>query len=297
MQYLLNSYLDYLSIEKGLSNNSLLSYKKDLEYFFSFLSDSGRKLEDFSYDDVKDFILFLKKSRSDRSINRALSSLRGFFKFLIREECLSHNPLELTAQLKIDKELPIVLDVDQIEELIDLALNSPKKFRYRNASMVELLFSSGLRISELCNLELGDINFMARFLRIQGKGGKERVVPFGKRAEKLLLKYIEDERVSILSKLQKEVSFVFINFRGEAISRQGAWKVIKTLFKQAGLYLPGKGPHILRHSFATELLSSGADLRIVQELLGHASLSTTQIYTHIQKKKIKDVYLKFHPRA
>ena len=295
MQYLIDAYSDYLSIERGLSNNTIIAYRKDVELFFSFLESEGLSITSFHRKDIPAFISYLKGvGRGQRSINRTLSSIRGFYSFLMRENEVDSNPLDGFLGLKLWQRLPEVVSVEDVEKMVDTALSS-KKNKYRNAALMELIFSSGLRVSEVSSLELGDINFIGKFIKVRGKGNKERVVPFGRRAELLVKKYIEGERSKCRGADKK--SFLFLNNRGQRLSRQTIWKVVKQYLRLIGHKSQGKGPHILRHSFATALMAGGADLRVVQELLGHASISTTQIYTHVEKDRLSRAHNRYHPRA
>ncbi len=295
MQYLVDAYSDYLSIERGLSNNTIIAYRKDVELFFSFLESEGLSISSFHKKEIPAFISYLTRiGRRERSINRTLSSIRGFYSFLLREREVDFNPLDGFLGLKLGQRLPGVVSVGDVENMIDSAL-SGRRNKYRDATLIELIFSSGLRASEVSTLELGDINFIGKFIKIRGKGDKERIVPFGKRAEVLVRKYIELERSEY--KNSDKNSFLFLNNRGQRLSRQTIWKIIKRYLRLVGSEGRGRGPHILRHSFATALMAGGADLRVVQELLGHASISTTQIYTHVEKGHLSRVHSRYHPRA
>ncbi len=296
MRTLIDAYLDYLSIERGLSINTLLSYQEDLDLFVNFLSSKQIDYRNFSIENWQDFLRFLSKRRpSENSINRAISALRGFYKFLYREGEIKEYPFSVVSGLKTEQKLPDVVGTDVVDNMINQILNSKRKFPYRDASALELLFSAGLRVSELVGIKLPDINFGSRFIRVVGKGGKERVVPFGRRAELLLRDYMEKERPLLVK--AGERGYLFLNRMGGPISRQSLWKLVKWALMQSGVKAEGKGPHLLRHSFATELLKGGADLRVVQDLLGHSSIATTQIYTHIQISQRKEAHRKFHPRA
>ena len=292
MRYLIEAYIDYLSIERGLSENTIISYKRDVELFFEFLDNQNLALSNLSNKDISGLVDYLRSyRRSARSLNRALSAIRGFLAFLVGEKELDSNPLDTFSGLKTDYSLPHVIGVEDVEKMVDMAL-SQKKNKYRDAAIIEMIFSSGLRVSELSSLEIGDINFFAKFVKVFGKGNKERIVPFGRRAEVLVKNYIEKER-----KHTSKQSVLFLNNRGDRLSRQSIWKIVKRYLALVEPSTKGKGPHILRHSFATALMEGGADLRVVQELLGHASVSTTQIYTHVQKSRLKEAHKRYHPRA
>ncbi len=297
MDFLKDAFLDYLLVERGLSKNTIESYERDLVLFFSYIDEKKKAITDTSQEDIRDFIRYLVEERnfSERSINRMLSSVKGFFRFLAREGEILKNPAGDIQGMKLPLRLPKAISLKQIEQMLLLAESSSSSQRDR--AIIDLLYSSGLRVSELVGLELADVNFIGRFLRCKGKGSKERVVPFGKRAQRLMKAYIDGERLEILSKRRKQSSFLFINRSGTKISRQTVWKIIKYYISAVDSNSVGKGPHALRHSFATHLLNRGADVRVVQELLGHSNVATTQIYTHIKEPALKDVHKRFHPRA
>ncbi len=295
MRALIDAYLDYLLVERGLAVNTVYSYQRDLNLFFDFLEKSGLSLSEFSLESWNEFLEYIRSVRkSPRSINRLISAVKNFYKFLYREGEVSYDPLALVSGLKQDFRLPCAISASDVERMIDVLLNLNTRFRYRDSACVELLFSSGLRVSELCNIRLPDLNFFSRFVRVWGKGGKERVVPFGRRAEVLLKNYLREERPKVV---KDELGYLFVNRTGEKLSRQFVWKIVKKALRLIGRKEIKKGPHVLRHSFATELLKGGADLRLVQELLGHSSIATTQIYTHVAKDSLKEFHQRFHPRA
>ncbi len=296
MRDLIDAFLDYLSVERGLSTNSLIAYQRDLQLFADFLESTRRDYTDVDGDVLGEFLAHLRSiRRSPRSVNRCLSAIRGLYRFLHREGILDRNPISSFPGLKLPMDLPSTLSAEDVERMISTCVDSKSPVRWRDASCIELLFSTGLRASELCSLTLPEVNFYSRFLRVVGKGGKERVVPFGRRAERLLRSYLELERPSLLK--GQESGVVFLSLRGKKLSRHSLWGIVKKAMAKAGIRGKGKGPHALRHTFATELLSGGADLRVVQELLGHSSIATTQIYTHLQGRRIVETYERFHPRA
>ncbi len=296
MRDLIDAFLDYLSVERGLSVNSLIAYQRDLQLFADFLQSTRRDYTDVDGDVLGEFLEYLRRvRRSPRSVNRCLSAIRGFFRFLYREGVLKRNPISSFPGLKLPVDLPSTLSAEDVDRMIGACVDGKSPVRWRDASCIELLFSTGLRASELCSLTLPEVNFYSRFLRVVGKGGKERVVPFGRRAERLLRAYLEQERPALLK--GRESGVVFLSLRGKRLCRQSLWGIVKKAMAKAGIRSEGKGPHALRHTFATELLSGGADLRVVQELLGHSSIATTQIYTHLQERRIVETYKRFHPRA
>ncbi len=296
MRDLVDSYLDYLLIERGLSSNTLVSYQRDLDLLSQFLLINRIDYRSFSSHYWRRFLEFLfQKGFSERSVNRIISAVRGFYKFLYREGKIRKYPFSVVSGVRISQRLPEVVSSSIVDRMIEQVLTDGRKFPYRDAGAIEVLFSSGLRASELVRIKLPDINFTSRFIRIIGKGGKERIVPFGRRAEFLVKKYLEKERPLLVK--EKETGYLFLSRMGTPMSRQTLWKLVKRELVRVGIHAEGKGPHLLRHSFATELLKGGADLRVVQELLGHSSISTTQIYTHVQVSRQKEIHKRFHPRA
>ncbi len=295
MRQLIDVYLDFLAIECGLSVNSVISYQRDIVKFVNFLERENILLKDVKQDVWRRFSAYLqKKGISPKSINRCLSAVKGWFAFLCREEIIDNYPFAGVSGMRIKESLPYVLSPEQVEKMVEFYVNRNSKMKYRDASIVELIFSSGLRVSEVVNLGLDSVDFENQFLRVDGKGNKQRLVPFGRKAKDLLLLYIEKERCRYI---KTKSSVLFINRLGKRISRQTVWRIVKFGFRAIGFYKKGCGPHILRHSFATSVLQGGADIRVVQEFLGHSNISTTQVYTHIEKSKLREVFSRFHPRA
>ncbi len=287
----LNDFLIYLSVEKGLSKNTIESYRNDLSLFHEFLSKKKKKLDKFSKKDIVDFLDNVKnKSYSAASLCRFLSSIRGFCKYMLIEKLIKDDPTENLQSPKKWERLPKALSIEDVMAL----LNSKASdfMRLRDSAMMELLYSSGLRVSELVSLKLENVNFEAGFIRVTGKGSKERVVPINERTLKKLKKYIRELRPDLLKNRQSD--FLFVTTRGKGMTRQRFWQTIKEFARQARLKL---SPHTLRHCFATHLLEGGADLRSVQKMLGHSDISTTQIYTKVSTDRVKKVYQKHHPRA
>lgn len=294
MRQLIESFLNYLSVERGLSNNTISSYREDLVAFAGFLA--GRKIESVSKiikNDITDFMLSQKdRGISPTSISRRLAAIRMFHRFLTRERILQADPTSLIDSPKLWKKIPDTLSLNEVDVLLAQP-NLRDRQGIRDKAILETLYATGMRVSEAVNLVADNVNLDVGFLRCVGKGKKERVVPLGKKSINSIKKYLEESRPVFLKK--KESRFLFLNRFGDKISRQSLWKLIKKYAKEAKIKKSIK-PHILRHSFATHLLERGADLRSVQEMLGHSNISTTQIYTHINKDRLKTVHKMFHPR-
>lgn len=288
-------FLTYLSVEKGLSKNTVESYFLDLRKFQNFLSSIEKDFVSFSRADVIDFIERLREEGySLSSVCRFISSIKGLCKYLIVENVIKEDPSENLQAPKRWERLPKSLSISEVKSLLETSL-SPGPFRptaIRDHIMLELLYSSGLRVSELVSLKLEDINLEAGFLRVLGKGSKERVVPVNVRAMEKIKRYINQQRPEILK--NRRSPYLFVTGRGKPMTRQRFWQTTKTISRRLGI---GLSPHIMRHSFATHLLEGGADLRSLQKMLGHSDISTTQIYTKVTTDRIKKVYTKHHPRA
>jgi len=296
MQEDIKSFIHYLSVEKGLSDNTLSSYSTDLLQYLKYLQKRGIKnWEDTNKSHVIGFLMEIKKHDFQiRTVCRKLAAIKAFYKFLLSESVLDFNPAENLESPKLNKYLPNVLTISEVEKL----LNQPKLntlLGKRDKAMLELLYATGIRVSELVSLNLEDVNFEAGFVRCVGKGSKERIIPVSEVALKYLDYYLRLARLELV-KNNKNERAIFVNRRGKRLSRQGFWKLLKKYIEQCSIDKQVT-PHTLRHSFATHLLEHGANLRAVQEMLGHADISTTQIYTHLTKSKLKKEYLKFHPRA
>jgi len=286
---LIQDYKIYLSYEKKLSQNTILSYTQDLEEYAFFLKDLP--IEKSSRENILDFIIYLhEKNNSNRSIARKLSSLKSFFIYLMKTERIEENPIDFIDSPQYLKKLPQYLTLQEVEAMINQENNSPSDIR--DSCIIELLYSCGLRVSELCGLKTGDISFENRLVRVFGKGGKERIVPVGESAINLLKKYLP-YRIE-MSHRKKSTDYLFISRLGKHISRISVWSIIKKRALIAGIKKEVT-PHTLRHSFATHLISNGADLRSVQEMLGHSDISTTQIYTHVSSELLKETHEKYHP--
>lgn len=292
---IVDNFIAYLSAEKGLSKNTVISYLFDIKKFIEFLDANGKELINFSRGDLIDYLdLLRKEGYSVSSISRIFSSLRGLCRYMIIEHIRDDNPSENLETPKRWLYLPKSLTLNEIKSLLESTqqVERSNPLLYRDRVMIELVYSSGLRVSELISLKLEDLNLEAGFLRVIGKGSKERIVPICMRTLKLLKNYIDNERKAILKK--KNSQYLFVTNRGKPMTRQRFWQSIKEAGKSLGLKIT---PHMLRHSFATHMLEGGADLRSLQKLLGHSDISTTQIYTKVTSERLKQVYSKYHPRA
>ncbi|MFA5429988.1 MAG: site-specific tyrosine recombinase XerD [Candidatus Omnitrophota bacterium] len=294
MKELVETFLNYLSVERGLSFNTLVSYRGDLKEYEAFLSArSAGALSGVTRNDIVEFMSAQKaRGISSNSIARRLAAIRMFYRFLVRERVLKDDPSGLVDTPKLWKKIPDTLSVGEVEAL--LAQPDLRRARgIRDRAILETLYATGMRVSEAVDLKTGSVNMDVGFLRCIGKGNKERVVPLGGKAVESIRLYLEKSRRKMLGKKQSD--YIFVSRLGRRLSRQSVWKMIKSYALKAGIKKEIK-PHLLRHSFATHLLERGADLRSVQEMLGHSNISTTQIYTHINKDRLKSVHKMFHPR-
>lgn len=288
---LLESFFTYLSVEKGLSKNTLSSYAADLKRYTLFLKEREKDIASAIRSDIIDFNEALRNDGySVPSICRYLSSIKAVYKYLLIENILDTDPSDNIHMPKKWERLPKALSISEVMELLQSSFS--EKTILRDSAMLELLYSSGLRVTELVRIRLGDIHFDAGFVRIMGKGAKERVVPVNTRALAKVKRYMEKERPETLKKRQSP--YLFVTRMGKPMSRQRFWQTLKAIGKQAGLEI---SPHTIRHCFATHLLEGGADLRSVQKMLGHSDISTTQIYTKVTTDRIKKVFKTYHPRA
>ncbi|MCM2988740.1 site-specific tyrosine recombinase XerD [Bacillus safensis] len=292
----LSDFIHFMTVERGLSENTIVSYKRDLQNYLSFLM-THEQLTDIGDVTRLHIIHYLKQlkeeGKSSKTSVRHLSSIRSFHQFLLREKVTTDDPSWNIETQKTERTLPKVLSLGEVEKLLDTP-NQHTPFDYRDKAMLELLYATGIRVSEMLDLTLADVHLTMGFIRCFGKGRKERIVPIGEAAASAIEEYIEKGRSKLLKKQPSDS--LFLNHHGKKMSRQGFWKNLKKRAIEAGIQKE-LTPHTLRHSFATHLLENGADLRSVQEMLGHADISTTQIYTHVTKTRLKDVYHKFHPRA
>ncbi len=297
-----SSYLDQLRIERGLSSNSISSYARDLSKFEGFLKASHRDFEKLIAQDLTDFEVSLKTmGLATSSINRTLSAVKGFYKYASLEFDMTNPTLEIVSA-KIARKLPKALSVDEVTRLIESAKHEGDAVSLRDFAILELLYSSGGRVSEIVGVNTGDISISrtddgdVTVLKLRGKGSKERLVPLGKFAVAAIEEYFTRTRPALAVKNSKSEPALFLNSRGKRLSRQSAWQIVLDAAVATGL--EGKvSPHVFRHSYATHLLDGGADIRVVQELLGHSSVTTTQIYTLITIDKVRETYSTAHPRA
>jgi integrase/recombinase XerD len=292
---LADRFLNYLLIEKGLASKTIEAYGSDIARYLSFLGDNG--IKHIVDADTPVILKHLIKMRDEglgaRSRARHLVTLRGFYKFLVQEKILQRDPAELIDLPKSSLNLPHALTIDEVKLLLNMPdLNKPTGIR--DSAMMELLYAAGLRVSELINLKLQDVNLEAGFVRVFGKGSKERIVPIGFFAKEKIDNYIGNSRLRLLKTIVSP--YLFVARAGKPITRQGFWKLLRRYAQQAGL-IKKITPHSLRHSFASHLLEGGADLRAVQVMLGHVDISTTQIYTHVAREHLKKAHAKFHPRG
>jgi integrase/recombinase XerD len=298
VESLASAFLNYLQVEKGLSANTIGGYGRDLKSYSEFLEKRRVSPAKVERDDIVDYLGSLYRRNLDsRSVARHLVTLRGFYRFLLIEDLIKSDPTLTLESPKVRKRLPTFLRVADVEKLLaqpDLSTLGG----LRDRAMIEVLYSSGLRVSELIGLRVSDLDMQTGTVRCVGKGDKERLVPIGRRALAAVDQYLASARPLMMRarKMQTPVAFLFLNQRGGKISRCGVWKVMAAYGRKAGLRLR-LTPHKLRHSFATHLLEGGADLRSVQLMLGHADISTTQIYTHVVEERLKAVYKAHHPRA
>lgn len=288
-------YLHYSQVERGLSRNTIISYRQDLKEFVAFLTQKNiSDLHDVDRFVILDFLQSKNQQHQARnSVIHAVSTLRRFFRYLMQEKQLTENPMAQVDAPKHAQTLPQVLTVDEVDRLL-AAPDVSTKYGCRDRAILETMYATGLRVSELVHLKMDDLHLEMGLIQTVGKGNKERIIPIGDVAIEWLNRYISESRPQLLK--NRQAAEVFLNAHGSGLSRQSIWKKLKQYVALAGIK-KDVTPHTLRHSFATHILENGADLRILQELLGHADISTTQIYTHISKKRMTDVYRKYHPRA
>ena len=296
MQIMLDNFIYYLAVERGLAENTLTAYKLDLQNFMSFCqSKQVKSWGEAEKNTILMYLMYLKQQdMSPATISRRLAALKTFFRFLINEQVVEFSPTESMEAPKLSQKLPNILTTSEVEIL----LTQPKISQpngIRDKAMLELLYATGIRVSELVDLDMDNISIGEQFIRCFGKGSKERIVPFGSIAARFVEEYIQKGRAKLIKKAH-ETSALFLNHHGQRLTRQGFWKIIKKYGRQGNINKTIT-PHTLRHSFATHLLENGADLRSVQEMLGHADIATTQIYTHLTKARLKEVYKNSHPRA
>jgi len=285
----IDEYIYYLRVEKKYSENTVDSYYNALKKYNDYLIKNKINFKTINDDMINKFIKYLNTINSPKSVSYTIGVIKNFYNFLIIVNVIGENIFYGVELPKLASNLPQVLSYDEVDKLLDIPIKDA--YSARNKAILELMYSSGLRISETVNLKLYDIDLENEFVRVVGKGSKERIVPLGSFATKALNIYINNYRDSLLKKNKND--YLFLNNHGNKITRQGLFKNLKLLLKQKGIN-KDVSPHTIRHSFATHLLNNGADLRVIQELLGHSSLKTTQIYTHISREKIKEEY-SYHP--
>lgn len=291
----INRFKRFLQTEKGLSQNSVYSYTYDLKKFNEYLASNNKNILAATQDDVQQFLKFekIKKNNSSRTLARSLAAIRQFYNFLADQEVTFENPASKIESPHIEKSLPDFLTIKEVEKLFK-SMPEDDVYGLRDKTIFELLYSSGLRISEAIELECRNVDFDNLFISVIGKGNKERIVPMNSEAKRLLLKYLNKSRGEILS--DRESDYLFISKKGSKLNRKSVWRLLKNYV--AGTKINKNiTPHTLRHSFATHLLENGADLRSVQELLGHMDISTTQVYTHLAKEKLQKLHETFHPKG
>ncbi|UTR09545.1 site-specific tyrosine recombinase XerD [Evansella sp. LMS18] len=295
MERELEAFIKFLKEEKGLSVNTTEAYSRDLKNYINYIKkkEDKKSTGEITRSSILHYLYSLKDSgKTSSTLARTLSSIRAFHQFLIRESYTDKDPSVQIEIPKADKKLPKILSLDEVEKLLVTTVDNPS-LNMRNQAMLELLYATGIRVSELCSLTLQDVHLEMGYIRCIGKGNKERVIPLGKSAVKTTERYLREARPLLI---RQQHDILFVNHHGKQMTRQGFWKIIKHLAEKAGINKE-LTPHTLRHSFAAHLLENGADIRAVQEMLGHADISTTQIYTQVTKMRMKEVYSKFHPRA
>ena len=309
MKQAVDSFLNHLVVEKGFSTNTLEAYRNDLYQFVEFVRGRDHIREE-AWDKVDlailtDYVSSLrgKKSYRDTTTARKVAALKSFFNFLVQEEAIEHDPTEFLTAPRVGRSLPKYLSEEEVGHLLEQASKESSPDGKRDSAILELLYATGLRVSELVSLNLQDVNLEEGYIRCMGKGSKERIVYIYPRAVKALRTYVEGARPTLVSSTNsrsgprsKEEKAVFLNQRGDRLTRQWVWTILKTYARKASLDKPIT-PHILRHSFATHMLMGGASLRHVQELLGHSSITTTQVYTHLTTDHVRQEYDKSHPRS
>jgi integrase/recombinase XerD len=294
---MLENFLNHLGIERNFSENTTLSYSNDLSRYLLFMQEHEVMPQDIKTDRIEEFITGLYQTGLEASsLARNISAIRSFHKFLVRERTSAENPAENLHQPKKGQYLPSVLSIDETMRILDAPLKQEPqgKLHLRDKAILEFLYATGIRVSELVDLRQLNIYFDAGFARIFGKGSKERLVPAGRAAIEWTVRYINEQRISLISRDSED--YVFLNSRGKKLTRMAIFNIVRHYARLAGV-TKEVSPHTFRHTFATHLLEGGADLRSVQEMLGHSSITTTQIYTHIDRSFIKEVHRTFHPRG
>lgn len=293
----LDEFINYIDVEKGLSKNTKLAYQRDLSHYLAYLEENRKIATGITHSDIMEFLLIKRRYLSPSSLARVITSIKMFHRFLVSDNYCETDPTQNLDSPRLGMRLPQVLTFAEVETLLNAPPDTPGGIRDR--AMMELLYATGMRVSEIVNLKLEDVNLKLGYLRCIGKRGKERIVPIGSEAIKFINIYLKKVRSAhkALSKLStRQLKNLFLNPSGRKFSRVGFWKIIKKYAILSGI-TKQITPHTLRHSFATHLLERGADLRSIQEMLGHENISTTQIYTHVSRERLKDLHKKFHPRG
>lgn len=290
--HVLDAFLDFLGVERGLSKNTIEAYFLDTREFLRFLADRRTDFRHIDRTGINEFLQFLYTDKSPRSVSRKMVTLRTFFRFLLQDGYIEHDPTETLETPRNWQNLPHYLTLEEVEELLEQP-DTGTVLGLRDRTMLEVLYATGLRVSELVRIEEADVDLGRGIITTLGKGGKERFVPLGETAGEYIVRYRRESHPALRKKTPGS-PYLFISQKGTPLSRQHFWLLIKKYGRQAGIK-KSLSPHVLRHSFATHLLENGADLRSVQIMLGHSSISTTQIYTHITRERLKKVYDEFHP--
>lgn len=297
-QNYLMEFQEFLIVEKNLSKNSIVAYTNDLKKFFLFLDKykDKKNLIEVQFEDIMDFLKTDElKDISKRSIARMITTLRQFYYFLLIKGYVKKNPVEKIEIPKIEKHIPDYLTLEEIYKFFSV-FDLSNIYEIRDKCIFEIMYSSGLRISEVCDLKLSDVDLNEMEIKVNGKGNKQRIVPFGEKSLSIIKHYLSQSRPYISKKLTKQNDYFFISKKGGKLDRKSVWKFLQKYVYKAGILRP-VSPHTFRHSFATHMIQNNADLRMVQELLGHMDISTTQIYTHVDRKQLKEAHKKFHPRG
>ncbi len=294
MRDFLENFLNYLTVERGLSQNTIVSYKRDLARFMGHFESKGvREIRELKRQEIVEYLLTLKdRGLSGNSVARALAALKSFYRFLVQENFIKEDIAGLLYSPKLTRPLPVTLTIGEVDKLLS-APEARGWMRTRDRAVLELMYATGMRVSEVAGITTESVNLDVGFVRCKGKGGKERIVPIGRKAKAALSQYIEKVRKGLVK--GKVDAHLFLTRFGRKMSRQSIWKMIKRYARSAGIK-KDIAPHTMRHSFATHLLERGADLRVVQEMLGHSDISTTQVYTHITRERLKAIHKQFHPR-
>ncbi|MFS0865116.1 tyrosine recombinase XerC [Fredinandcohnia sp. 179-A 10B2 NHS] len=293
----LQSFKEYLQIEKNYSEYTIVHYEQSIQDFITFMNQQNLlNLSDVSYSDVRLYLTELyNKQYARRTVAKKISSLRSFYQYLLKEKSVSENPFTLVSLPKREHRLPHFLYEEELQKLFEVS-DTTSSLGQRDQALLEILYATGIRVSELCKLTLQDIDFSFGTIFVHGKGNKQRYVPFGSYAEQAINTYISDGRNKLLEKSSVHTNNLFLNFRGGPLTTRGVRLILNNMIKNTSTTIH-ISPHVLRHTFATHMLNEGADMRSVQELLGHENLSSTQIYTHVTKDHLRKIYMSSHPRA